>query len=89
MTNLPYSQTFSEYTNFDYGNTSSKNVNTESLSVTHEDIPEFLFAPLDEVKKDLLDSGRSPEEVESVIAGLSQLPEYATSKRIINGKRTN
>lgn len=50
-------------------------------NLTHENIPVFSFAPLDVIKKDYLEQGYSSEEVESMIAGLSELPEYAKSKR--------
>lgn len=49
--------------------------------IYHEDIPVFSFSPLDEIRKSLLESGHSKDEVDSVILGLSQLPEYDTSKR--------
>ncbi len=54
--------------------------NTQPTKLTHEDIPVFSFPPLEEVKKEFLQAGYSGEEVESVTAGLSELPEYATSK---------
>lgn len=53
---------------------------TPPTKLTHEDIPVFSFPPLEEVKKEFLQAGYSGEEVESITAGLSELPEYATSK---------
>jgi len=49
--------------------------------LTHKDIPEFSFALLGQIRKDLKEAGRSQEEIESTIAGLSELPEYETSNR--------
>ncbi|MDO8497778.1 MAG: hypothetical protein Q7S61_04500 [bacterium] len=89
MTSFNFVQTNSEFSIYDFGSISAKDVIFESPINTHEDIPEFQFAPLDEVKKDLLDSGHSSEEVEEVIAGLSELPEYAKSRRIAKSKKTN
>lgn len=88
MTN-PIPQTFSDYSNYDFGRIVTKDVSFESSINTHEDIPEFEFSPLDEIKKDLLNSGHLAEDVENVIAGLSELPEYATSRRNTKGKRKN
>lgn len=53
----------------------------EAGMLTHEDIPIFLFPPLEEIRKDLTEAGRSAEEIENTIAGLSELPEYANSHR--------
>lgn len=53
----------------------------EAGTLTHDDIPIFSFAPLDQIRRDLVEAGHSEEEVESTIAGLSELPEYASSQR--------
>ena len=86
MTSTGFAQTFSDYSNYDFGRVSTKNVSLEDITITHDNIPEFLFSPLDQIEKDLLASGHSRKEVKSVMVGLSQLPEYATSKR--NSTRT-
>lgn len=56
---------------------------------THDKIPVFSFAPLDEIRKDFLKAGFPKEEIKSMIVGLSQLPEYANSKRSKKSKRKN
>lgn len=89
MTSTAFAQTFSEYSSYDFGYTISREVSFEFPINTHEDILEFQFSPLDEIKKDLLNSGHSPEEVKNVISGLSELPEYATSKRNTKSETTN
>lgn len=53
----------------------------EAGTLTHEEIPTFSFAPLDQIRRDLMEAGHSTEEVDSTIAGLSELPEYANSQR--------
>ena len=53
----------------------------EAGTLTHDEIPTFSFAPLDEIRKDLAEAGHSEEEIESTIVGLSELPEYASSQR--------
>ena len=79
-----------EYTKFEYKKYSQyelvkpiTDLNTVWLDfgkLTHNDIPVFSFAPLVEIKKDLLASGYSKKDVKSMIIGLSELPEYANSK---------
>lgn len=68
-----------------FGGVSWAELLLEAGLLKHEDIPTFSFAPLDQIRKDLLGAGHSVEEVESTIAGLSELPEYAKGKR--NQKR--
>lgn len=57
--------------------------------LTHEDIPVFSFAPLDEIRKDLMEAGYPAKEIDSTIAGLSELPEYASSNRDQTSKNQN
>lgn len=58
----------------------------KSGMLRHDDIPVFSFAPLEEIRRDLLGAGHSIEEVDSTIAGLSELPEYANSNRNTSSK---
>lgn len=60
---------------------------TEAGTLTHEDIPTFSFASLDQIERDLEEQGYSEEEIESTIVGLSELPEYADSKRNKKGRK--
>lgn len=52
----------------------------EAGELTHEDIPMFSFASLDQIRKDLEETGYPQEEIDSTIVGLSELPEYENSK---------
>ena len=44
----------------------------------HEDIPVFGFKPLNEIRQQLIQAGHTTEHVNSIINGLSELPEYAS-----------
>lgn len=74
-TSLPYR------TQPTFGGISWAGLLLEAGLLRHEDIPTFSFSPLDQIRKDLLETGHSVEEVESTIAGLSELPEYAKNNR--------
>jgi N-dimethylarginine dimethylaminohydrolase len=85
--------TFSKYTQIPYGRTSAisgvewaQMLNKAGL-LSHEDIPVFSFASLKQIRKDLRKEGYSVAEIDSTIAGLSELPEYANSERNQEGGR--
>ncbi len=77
-TSTPYTQYTSHHT---FGGVDWAELLIESGMLRHEDIPVFSFAPLEQIRQDLLDAGYSHEEVDSTIAGLKQLPEYENSQR--------
>ncbi len=59
----------------------------DKRKITHEDIAITSFAPLDEIRKDFLSSGYSEDVVDSLIVGLSELPEYEESNNYQTGKK--
>lgn len=81
-TSTPYTSYQSTYkTRPTYSGVNWAELKIEAGNLTHDDIPVFSFAPLDHIREDLAQAGYTQEEVESTIAGLSELPEYADSKR--------
>ena len=81
MTNL---QTISAYTQYDFEST-NKNIrweNIDTTKLTHQGIEIFSFVPLKDIKKRFSETGLySKTEIDSMIKGLSELPEYAKNKR--------
>ncbi|OGK64407.1 hypothetical protein A2313_00790 [Candidatus Roizmanbacteria bacterium RIFOXYB2_FULL_41_10] len=56
-----------------------KDMTINKGELLHQEIPMFTFPSLNEIRKEYLKKGYSSKEVNSMIAGLSELPEYARS----------
>ncbi|OGK15157.1 hypothetical protein A2774_05735 [Candidatus Roizmanbacteria bacterium RIFCSPHIGHO2_01_FULL_39_12c] len=76
MTNYIYVPTSSDWSEHDFGRVSAKDVTIEDITITHDDIPLNEATPRKEVKEAFLDAGYTKAVVESMIKGLSELPEY-------------
>ncbi len=59
----------------------AKKIDNISDITSYDDIPVFNFRPLSEIRQSLEGAGHSATTIESIINGLSELPEYSSPDR--------